>query len=396
MNLKQQIKLREWQKKAEKNWYSNNFKGIFSVATGGGKTIFAIKCIHHLFSNGLIDSVIVVVPTRTLIDQWISNFITLSDITIDEINSGYRKINKVNVLTNISAQKIDFQNFKMKYALVADECHRYTTDNNLKFLDYNYISTIGLTATIGNKDDYGVDQVLIPNLGNIIYEYSLKDAINDDVVENYEMVYLKTFLSEEEQSEYDEITEKINRLYPQLNQNIDGERKAKISKSLDLLSFKRKRVINNSEQRSLVASKVIFDNLKRKKILFCESIEQSERIKSICRANNLEVALYHSKMTKKERITSLHLFQSDYYHTLIGCKSLDEGFDVPDIDFGIIVSQTKTSRQRIQRLGRTIRKKDGKERPIIYTFYTTDDEYNQLYEEQFNNPNIKTKWIEVN
>ena len=158
-----------------------------------GKLSLQLKCIHHLFSNGLIDSVIVVVPTRTLIDQWISNFITLSDITIDEINSGYRKINKVNVLTNISAQKIDFKNLKMKYALVADECHRYTTDNNLKFLDYDYISTIGLTATIGNKNDYGVDQVLIPNLGNIIYEYSLKDAINDDVVENYEMVYLKTF-----------------------------------------------------------------------------------------------------------------------------------------------------------------------------------------------------------
>ena len=43
MNLKQQIKLREWQKKAEYNWHSNNFRGIFSVATGGGKTIFAIK-----------------------------------------------------------------------------------------------------------------------------------------------------------------------------------------------------------------------------------------------------------------------------------------------------------------------------------------------------------------
>ena len=396
MRLKQQIVLREWQKKAEQKWFDNNHEGIFSVATGGGKTIFAIKCISYLFSNGIIDSIIIVVPTITLIDQWISNLITLSDLTIDDINSGYKKINKVNVLTNISAQKIDFNQLKMRYALVADECHRYTTTNNLKFLDFKYESTIGLTATIDKKNNPNISDILIPNLGDIVYEYSLKDAIKDEVVENYEMVYLKTFLDDQEQGEYDDLTKKLSQLYPQLTQNINQERKSKLSNSIDLINFKRKRVINNSNQRSIVATKVIFDNLKRKKILFCESIEQAETIKSICKANNLEVALYHSKMTKKERITSLHLFQSNYYHTLIGCKSLDEGFDVPDIDFGIIVSQTKTSRQRIQRLGRTIRKKEGKDKPIIYTFYTTDDEYSLLYEEQFNNPNIEAKWIEVN
>ena len=101
-------------------------------------------------------------------------------------------------------------------------------------------------------------------------------------------------------------------------------------------------------------------------------------------------------MKRSDRISILNNFNSNYYHTLIGCRALDEGFDVPDIDFGIIVSQTKTNRQRIQRLGRTIRKLKGKQKPIIYTLYTTEEEYLTLYEEQFNNPNIEAKWEEVN
>ena len=163
-----------------------------------------------------------------------------------------------------------------------------------------------------------------------------------------------------------------------------------------MLSFKRSRLVNESEQRKYVASRLILNNLKRKKIIFCESIKQSEEIREICEENGLSTVVYHSKMKQSNRISALNDFQSDYYHTLIGCKALDEGFDVPDIDFGLIVSQTKTNRQRIQRLGRTIRKSKNKQKPIIYTLYTTEDEYSSLYEEQFDNPEIEIEWKEVN
>jgi len=144
-----------------------------------------------------------------------------------------------------------------------------------------------------------------------------------------------------------------------------------------------------------VAAKIILENQKRKKIVFCESISQAEEIKSICKENGLDTTIYHSKMSRKDRIASLSQFQKDYFHTLIGCKALDEGFDVPDIDFGLIVSQTKTNRQRIQRLGRTIRKGKNKQKPIIYTLYTTNEEERMLREEKFNYPYIESKWMEI-
>ena len=175
----------------------------------------------------------------------------------------------------------------------------------------------------------------------------------------------------------------------------DKGNKVDLDKQLKMLLFKRSRLVNNSNQRKYVASKLILNNLKRKKIIFCESISQAEEIREECKNNDLDTVIYHSKMKQSDRVSVLNSFQSNYYHTLIGCKALDEGFDVPDIDFGIIVSQTKTSRQRIQRLGRTIRKSKGKEKPIIYTLYTTEDEYSSLYEEQFSNPHIEVEWKEV-
>lgn len=315
----------------------------------------------------------------------------ITDLKDKEISFNYKKLKKVTILVNLSAQKIHEELDLSSTVLVLDECHRYGTEKNLAFLKRKYFSKIGLTATLERKYDDGVERYIRPNVGDTIYEYDIKKGLEDGVVENYEMIYLKTQLTSSEDQEYEELSRKISQLYARKYSN-SGESK---SDYLDILMYKRMRLVNNSEQRKYVAAKIILQNLNRKKIVFCESIDQAEDIRRICLENGLDTAIYHSKMTRKDRLSYLFQFQKDYYHTLIGCKALDEGFDVPDIDFGLIVSQTKTSRQRIQRLGRTIRKSKNKQRPIIYTLYTTKDEERLLREERFNYPFIETKWLEI-
>lgn len=395
MKINQEISLRNWQKKGFQRWLDNNHNGIFSVVTGGGKTIFGIYCLSYLFENDLIDSTIIVVPTRTLQDQWASNIVSTTNSTMSEISFNYKKLNKINILTNLSTQKIPFKELKNRYSIVLDECHRYGTSKNLKFLDNNFISKIGLTATLERKYDTGVEEILIPFIGEKIYDYNIKEALKDGVVENYKMVYLRTHFNDDEENEYSELSKKISKISRLKHEKWDKGNGVDLDKQLEMLLFKRSRVVNDSHQRKYVASKLILNNLKRKKIIFCESIKQAEEIQEECKSNDLDTLIYHSRMKRSDRISVLNSFQSNYYHTLIGCKALDEGFDVPDIDFGIIVSQTKTSRQRIQRLGRTIRKSKGKDKPIIYTLYTTEDEYSSLYEEQFSNPHIEVEWKEV-
>lgn len=395
MKINQTISLRGWQNKAFERWIENSLNGVFSVVTGGGKTIFGLYCISYMFENDIIDSVIIVVPTKTLQDQWYSNIIQNSDCQPNDISLNRKKIKPIVIITNISAQKIDFNLVSSRCAIVLDECHRYGTVSNEKFLKQKFLSKIGLTATLERKYDDGIEKFITPYVGKVIYDYSIKNAIADGVVEPYKMIYLRTHFTDEEMVEYKEISNKISRLYARLQTIKDGASKDKLKSSIEILSFKRSRLVNESTQRLYVATKLILTNLSRKKIVFCESIKQAEEIKTECKKNNLQTSIYHSDMRQSDRISVLNDFQSNFFHTLIGCKALDEGFDVPDIDFGIIVSQTKTSRQRIQRLGRTIRKSKGKIKPIIYTLYTTEEEYSSLYEEQFNNPEIEVEWKEV-
>ena len=393
MKINQKISFREWQKLAFEKWKLNNFNGIISVVTGGGKTIFGIFCISYLFENNLIDSVIVIVPTKTLQDQWAANFISSSDIKIDEISFNNKRLKKVNIIINLSAQKIEYAKLVGRYSLVYDECHRYGTLANKKILDIPVVSKLGLTATLERKYDDGVNSYLKPYIGSIIYDYDLKKALKDGVVEPYKMINVKTHFNSMEVEEYETISKKISKLVAVSHSNSSDSFNSE--KSLELLLFKRSKIVNDSEQRAFVATKLILNNLNRKKIIFCESIAQAEQIKRLCLKEQLETLIYHSKLKQSERISNLLNFQNNYFHTLIGCKALDEGFDVPDIDFGIIVSQTTTSRQRIQRLGRTIRKSVNKLKPIIYTLYTTDSEKSILYEEMVCNPEIEVEWTEV-
>ena len=69
---------------------------------------------------------------------------------------------------------------------------------------------------------------------------------------------------------------------------------------------------------------------------------------------------------------------------MITCTAVDEGLNVPDIEIAIIVSQSMTRRQRVQRIGRALRK--GKIKALIYTIYITDEEKDVLIKE-FSNLN---------
>ena len=45
------IRLRDYQDKAITNWLNNDYKGIFEMATGTGKTFTAFGCVKHLLEK---------------------------------------------------------------------------------------------------------------------------------------------------------------------------------------------------------------------------------------------------------------------------------------------------------------------------------------------------------
>jgi superfamily II DNA or RNA helicase len=61
---------RRWQTQALEAWEQAGFKGIVSVVTGGGKTVFAVLAMRALFDAGSIRQVTILVPTVALQEQW--------------------------------------------------------------------------------------------------------------------------------------------------------------------------------------------------------------------------------------------------------------------------------------------------------------------------------------
>ena len=78
----EQVSAREWQKTALVKWIANNNRGVVSVATGGGKTIFAFMAFRELSNESIM---LVTVPTEALQDQWIVNITEELGIPEDQI-----------------------------------------------------------------------------------------------------------------------------------------------------------------------------------------------------------------------------------------------------------------------------------------------------------------------
>jgi len=68
---------------------------------------------------------------------------------------------------------------------------------------------------------------------------------------------------------------------------------------------------------------------------------------------------------KEERREILENFRKGNYQTVATSQVLDEGIDVPDATVGYILSGTGSLRAYVQRLGRLLRKVEGKQARLI-------------------------------
>ena len=116
-------------------------------------------------------------------------------------------------------------------------------------------------------------------------------------------------------------------------------------------------------------------------VVFHESIDQAELLAKILKDRKHRVVTYHSQISKDVRRDNLRMFKTGMADVLVCCRALDEGIDVPEADSAILVASTSSHRQRVQRLGRVLRKHPDKEHAEIFTVYTTDQEESNLRKE---------------
>jgi superfamily II DNA or RNA helicase len=218
-----------------------------------------------------------------------------------------------------------------------------------------------------------LSDVLIPALGEVIFQYTYKEAAADGVVVSFELRNVVFEMEEQRQAEYERLTGAIARSIKR--NGIEA------SETIALL-LKRARVLNLSMNRVRIALKLIAANRARRTIVFHEDIEACELIHHVLKENGVQSGVYHSGLSLKERARTLKAFRLGEIEVLVTCRALDEGFNVPEAEMGIIAASTATRRQRIQRLGRVLRPSSGKSKAIVYTLVATAPEIGRLKEEE--------------
>lgn len=373
-----------------------NRRGIVSVVTGGGKTLFSFFCISKFKTDYPLGKVVIIVPTLTLLDQWLLSIIDEFGISADQISifSGEEKpdrFKQVNILViNTARKKLKDLKTKDQCLLIVDECHRAGSLLNSQVLEGNYGATLGLSATPKREYDSGLKKYLIPSLGPIIYEYGYLEALKDSVIVPFALKNVKIDLLNHEKKEYDRVTQKLIALMKKdesVGLGIDR-------KIIQRLMIKRSRISSSALNRVPLSVKLAEMHKSESLIIFHESIEGANSIHELFNKRGISSVLYHSKIGPDIRRDNLRLFKKGIFRVLITCKALDEGMNVPQASIAIIASSTASTRQRIQRLGRVLRPSRDKQDACIYTIYATKQEHQRLIKEYQNlAEKVEIQWI---
>lgn len=386
--LNSKPKLREYQNEALTNWIDNNYRGIFSMATGTGKTITALSCFDYLNNKKSKLLTVIVCPQKHLISQWEENLEKFNfkgkTIVASSDNPGWRAdvLGCIGDLkSGILSEMIIFTTFnsfcKDKFVgalnlydgeslLIVDEVHGIGSDEFRLGFNVDYTFKLGLSATPEIEDDFERTNFVFDEFGGIVYEYSLEKAIDNGFLTPYNYYPEFLDLNDEELDDYKFYSIKIANLFGKKKKT--EKDKAKLKRYL----IKRREVVNNAESKYDYLRNFLSKNKDIKDLIVYCTGKQRPIVQEILNEFDIPNRKFTGEESSKkrkgksERDTILELFAKGHYHALVAIKCLDEGVDVPSTQTALLMASTLNSRQHIQRRGRILRKSPGKKVANIY------------------------------
>ena len=430
------VKLRPWQEDCAEKWFKAGKRGVVKVVTGAGKTVMACRIIERL-QNGEVPNlrVAVIVPTIVLLDQWYELFIQGSNLppaAIGRLGGGYQdklegRVRILVCVLNSAASKLPkiAENLSGPLLLIVDECHRAGAAKMSEVFRTRRDYSLGLSATPEREseaeeedDSAAVDQepdvrenfadsLVGKELGPVIYELGYLEALEAGILAKFQIRHYGLPLEPEERTRYQRMSREITDLRRSLQSQVKGgpidggalvgwARKVAASGSSPLsgpaaqyvaLTGLRKQLVYHAKARAAAVEVLVAESLAiaddTRVLLFHESIAEVMHLFAVLRNKHYAVVVEHSQLPDSLRAESLHLFRIGAARILVSARSLIEGFDVPAADVGIVVAASSSVRQRIQTLGRILRKKPDEDRAaLLHVLYAADTTDEMIYEKQ--------------
>jgi len=393
---------RPYQKEAFDNWVKNEKIGLFTMATGTGKTFTAINCvINEYFNNGPTKN-IVVAWGEELVNQWYQEFENAGFRNIFKWSSKNLKLPEhkrrirdlkhgkdLNVVITYNSFIKDFSQYLGKdfsdFNLIFDEAHHMAGPLFMeKLKEFKFSNRIGLSATpLKDWDEEGSNEFILSFFKSekfgYVYDYSMKDAINNGILSEYDYHPYFVNLEDDEWEKYKEHSANImrtteiggiNKKSAMLRQLVVDQANQKISTVI--------KILKNIETNGGIKYTLLYSP----KGDYGDENEDDDYklIEKIARqvSMNFDNLVHHIFLGETEdRDLLLDEFEKGDVHLLHAIKCLDEGVDVPKTRNAIFVASGKNKREYIQRRGRVLRK-DGDKIAQLYDIVVipTLDQFN--------------------
>ncbi|MER5176725.1 MAG: helicase-related protein, partial [Candidatus Nitrosocosmicus sp.] len=109
------------------------------------------------------------------------------------------------------------------------------------------------------------------------------------------------------------------------------------------------------------------------------TIESIEKLRDILELRQINSKIIDAKVKTTERQKILDKWGINF-NVLLSIHTLEIGYDVPQVRIEIILATTSNINQVIQRIGRVLRKHEGKDVALIYVIYVSDTKDDNVVE----------------
>ena len=353
-----------YQSEALAAWEANRCRGVVVLPTGSGKTFVAVMAMDQRPRSTLV-----VVPTLDLLNQWYDLLqAAFSSTPIGIIGGGYFEPTDITVITYDSAH-IHMDRIGNRFGLlVFDECHHLPSESYSLAARCSLAPfRLGLTATPERND--GREDRYAELIGPTVYRKDI-DELSGSYLADYETQRIEVELNEAEREEYSaERAIYVNFIRRQginfgsptgwtdfiirSTRSPEGRRA--------FVAYQRQRQLALAASGKLaVLDRLLHAHRRDRSILFTQD---NATVYAIAKRFLIPAITHQTKL--KERRAILAAFNQGTLNAVVTSKVLNEGVDVPEANVAIVLSGSGSVREHVQRLGRVLRKREGK-RAVLY------------------------------
>lgn len=355
------------QREAVEAWRAGGGRGVVVLPTGAGKSYVA-----ELAILAVQRSTLVVVPTLDLMHQWYDVLLSAFDVKVGLLGGGYHEPEHLTVSTYDSAH-LHMERLGNRWGmLVFDECHHLPSPTYLTAAEMAIAPfRLGLTATLQRSD--GGERLLDERVGPTVYALGIKDLAGQYLAD-YDVETVLVDLTAEEAAAYEEHracyrdflrAQGIRMSDPNgWSRFLTAAARSPEGRRAFLAYRTQKRISLASRGKLQVLEGLLRRHARDRTIVFTHD---NDTVYTISQTFLIPAITHQTDV--KERREILQRFQGGMYPAIVTSRVLNEGVNIPEARVAIVLSGSASVREHVQRLGRILRRAEGK-RAVLYEVIT--------------------------